>query len=166
MVRYIVGILIVLGIVGAVFAVVTAVGVTQGMRKADQSRARFENLKALYSAFEAYHEENWNRPGREAPRSWADLEAKGLKPEVRKFLEAEGYTLVLGVAFKDIRFEHGTSEVLIAYPAAPAWNGYMSLFHDSHVSALAEEEFQEKQEKLKAYLPKAVVLKPPAKPTP
>jgi len=144
------------------FVAVTSVGVYQGIQKANSSEARYKHLKALHAAYWAHHEAHWNELGREAARSWEDLEAAGLSPDVRAFLEAEGYTVVLGIKYRAV--ETFLSDVMLAYPAEPAWNGYQAVFMDGHVEGLSPEDFQVKLRNHEPYRDDLVVLPSPFAP--
>ena len=142
---------------------VTSSAVAQGVPGINDAEAMAKktstNLRALHAAYWAHHEANWNKPGREAARSWDELQASGLSADVRPFLEAQGYTVVLGIKYRELK--HGTSDMMIAYPAKASPFGYIAVFMDGHVGGLTEDEFKEKRQILQSYLKKAVVLPPP-----
>src|SRR5262245_21057878 len=129
-----------------------------------QSIERFRNLKELHKAYWAHHEANWNKTGREAPRSWQDLEAVGLSRDVRKFLEANGFDVVLGIKYHELK--NGTSEVMIAYSTksfqyGPQQFGRLAVFMDGHASGMTDEEVKKSQKILEPYVKIEVLLPAP-----
>jgi len=129
-----------------------------------ESIERFRNLKEFQKSYWVYHEANWNKTGREAPRSWQDLEAVGLSRDVRKFLEANGFDVVLGIKYHELK--NGTSEVMIAYSTksfqyGPQQFGRLAVFMDAHASGLTDEEFKKSQKTLEPYLKNAIVVPAP-----
>ena len=129
-----------------------------------ESIERFRNLKEFHKSYWAYHEANWNKTGREAPRSWQDLEAVGLSRDVRKFLEANGFDVVLGIKYHELK--NGTSDVMIAYSTksfqyGPQQFGRLAVFMDGHVSGMTDEEVKKSQKILEPYLKNAVLLPAP-----
>jgi hypothetical protein len=159
------------GLVGLMLSFGTSASRAQDSASTTNAQAesieRFRNLKEFQKSYWAYHEANWNKKGREAPRSWQDLEAVGLSRDVRKFLEANGFDVVVGIKYHELK--NGTSEVMIAYSTqsfqyGPQQFGRLAVFMDGHASGMTDEEFKKSQKILEPYLKNAIVL-PAAKPT-
>ena len=129
-----------------------------------KSVERYENLKEYYRTYWAYHEANFQKAGRESPRSWQDLLDAGLRPSVKKFFDDNEFAVVFGLKFHELK--NGTSEVMLAYSTkavqiGPQQFGRIALFMDGHVGGMDDEEFKASQKILEPYLKKAVVQLPP-----
>ena len=129
-----------------------------------KSMERFAKLREYGRAYYAYHEANFQKPGREAPKSWEDLIAAGLDPNIKKFFNDNEFAVVFGLKFQELK--NGTSEVMLAYSTkavqyGPQQFGQIAVFMDGHVSGMTDEEFKASQKILEPYLKRAVLQLPP-----
>jgi hypothetical protein len=128
--------------------------IEQARNAAKQDLLR-NRLKELGMAFHTFHDME-NR----APASWADLERGGLSSEARQEIEGAGYTLVLGVGFREATI--GSSNFVIAYPANASGDSLPVATMDGAVFMMSQGELQQKLADQQQNMGSAVVVRPSA----
>jgi hypothetical protein len=129
--------------------------VVQQAQTAARRKQMLEELKALGVARFAFHD-RMNR----FPNSWEELESAGADPGLRKKLEAEGYTVILGMKVSEMMA--GTSNFMHAYPRDAAQNGGLVGLADGAVRLVTAEEFKELWALQEPTMKNAVILEAPA----
>jgi hypothetical protein len=128
--------------------------VEQATNAARQDAVR-NRLKELGMAFHNFHDTE-NR----AATSWEELQRAGLSTQARQEIEAAGYTLVLGVGFREATV--GSSNFLIAYPANATGEWILVAKMDGSVQQLPESEFRQALADQQQNMAQAVVVQPSA----
>jgi hypothetical protein len=127
----------------------------QQARVAAQRQNLMNDLKQIGIARINYHDAN-NR----FPNSWAELQSAGVPAGLQQKLEAEGYTIILGLKFAD--FKAGTSRSMIAFRRDAAQKGGTVLMCDGSVMQITPEEFNEFWKDQEPTMTNAIIIDPPA----
>ena len=128
------------------------------MQQAQQAANReqlFNDLKALGLARFNFHDAN-----QRFPNSWEELDSAGAPAGLRQKLEAEGYTVVMGMQVRD--FTAGTSRSMVVFQRGAAQNGGTVLMCDGSVHQLTADEFNGFWKDQEPTMKNAIFIEPPA----
>ncbi len=130
------------------------VGAVKQARQAAQRQQLMNELKQLGLTLHNYHDVN-----QKLPTSWAELQSYGVPAGLQQKLEAEGYTLVLGMKFSEMT--NGTSRFMIAFRRDAAQKGGVVLLADGSVMQITPDEFNEYWNAQQPTMTNATVIEPP-----
>ncbi|MCI0359568.1 MAG: hypothetical protein L0211_13920 [Planctomycetaceae bacterium] len=142
----------------SIIALVLSGCVGEVMQQAQQAANReqlFNDLKALGLARFSFHDAN-----QRFPNSWEELESAGAPAGLRQKLEAEGYTVVMGMQIRD--FMAGTSRSMVVFRRDAAQKGGTVLMCDGSVHQLTADEFNEYWKDQEPTMKQAIFSEPPA----
>jgi hypothetical protein len=129
--------------------------VVQQAQTAAKRKSNLEDLKQLGLVRFNFHDQNAR-----FPNSWEELQSAGLPASVRQNLEAEGYTLVLGMKLNEMT--GGTSNFIHAYPRDAAQSGGLVGLADGAVMQVTAAEFKEKWDLQQPTMKNAIIIEAPA----
>jgi hypothetical protein len=130
-------------------------GVVESTQKAAKEQKLSNHLKELGLAFWNFHDERTK-----APKSWEELQEKGLSSEARQQIQAAGYRVILGV--DPAKATIGTSNFVLAYPANSQSDPILVLMMDGSVPRHSQADFQNFIAQQQPFLSEAVILEPTA----
>jgi hypothetical protein len=126
----------------------------QQARQAAQRQNLMNDLKQLGLAFHNYHDAKG-----QLPNSWAELQSFGIPAGLQQKLEAEGYTVIFGMKFKDMTA--GTSRFMLVFRRDAAQKGGLVLLADGSVMNLTPEDFNAYWKDQEPTMTSAIVVEPP-----
>jgi hypothetical protein len=129
--------------------------VMQQAQTAARRKEIADELKKMGLARFEFHDTH-----RRFPETWAELQSVGVPASLQQALEAEGFSVLMGLSVKD--FKSGTSNSVVVFRRDTAQKGGVVLLCDGSVRLVSAEEFNKMWNDQPPYMTNAIILDPPA----